>query len=299
MTEKNKISAVNMQKNLELMKNCETTREGLALIAETRYHQPAGESHALADEIISHLSSYKMPVKAPDPAVCNALNTFYLQELLPRDAEIRVGILRRMNFAMEVFSDEGLLCAFEEAPSFSDLYEKIFEEDHEDSLAEEILQRDHLLTGITQLNLSPVSTKYLTKQLSEGEFYISNILAMAMDAFLLRAATALHLCLCGMSSAEAVSRAVQNTQLELYPLQPIEKGISAAILIFGILSTLFLTEVFLEYYDLPLFLAETLSIISGLLLYQEFDQQKERLSRGILSLLMHRRTRSRSSKETA
>ncbi|MBR4113093.1 MAG: hypothetical protein IKK54_00340, partial [Anaerotignum sp.] len=98
MTEKNKISAVNMQKNLELMKNCETTREGLALIAETRYHQPAGESHALADEIISHLSSYKMPVKAPDPAVCNALNTFYLQELLPRDAEIRVGILRRMNF---------------------------------------------------------------------------------------------------------------------------------------------------------------------------------------------------------
>jgi len=290
-----KPNAVHLQTALEQMKEYPTAREGLAAMAEATLSP--GESHAIADEIIAHLTKYEMPAKAPHPAICDALNTFYLQELLPREAEIRVGILRRMAFALEIFSDESLLQAFDAADSFSDLYGSLFPEDHEDSLAEEIRQRDRLLAAITRLNLSPASMKYLAKQLAENEFYISNTLALGLDTFLLRSATALHLCLSGHSPEEAVSHAVQNTQTELYPLGPIEKGISAAIVILGILATLLLTEVFIGYYDLPLFLAETFGILSGLLLYQELVSRQDGLRRGLLSLLI--RWRSLSPKETA
>lgn len=298
MNETKKTNAVNLQRSLDLMKECKTAREGLALIAGSQYQLPPGESYALADEIITRLTAYKVPEKKPQPAICNALNDFYMQEIMPREAEVRIGILRRMNFAMDIFFDEGMLIGLEECSDFSVLYGSIFDEDHEESISEEILQRDRLLRGITQLNLSAPSVKYLAKQLAEGEFYISNILAMAMDTFFLRAATALHLCLSekALSPAEAVPLAINKTCLDIYPLRPIEQGVSAAILILAGLITIFFTEYFMGYYDLPLFLSETFGIVAGLILFQELDQRRDRLHKGILTLFIRKRTVSSPKK---
>ena len=274
------LTAVQLHKHIEIMKTCATVRGGIGAVVKIQYPEAIENGYLLADEIVNCLLDRKRENKKPRTSVCKNLHRFYEKELLEREPDLRLGILKRMVFALETFTDDDMLAAFELSGNFTDIYEDLgsAEEEYE-IFYEEAVQRDHLLTLIEQLHLSDASVRYLARHLAEGQFYISNAGMLGYECFLRRSAVALHLCLTeGLTVAEAVGKACKLVQLELYPEEELASAVSGAFVALGVLVTLLFTKYFFYAYDLSFLWAEFFGICTGLLLYSVGMDYKEKVT---------------------
>ena len=274
------------------MKTCATLRGGIGALVKIQYPEAIENGYLLADEIVTCLLDRKRENQEPRTGVCKKLHRFYEKELLEREPDLRLGILKRMVFALETFTDDDMLAAFELSGNFTDSYEDLEGAEEYEIFYEEAVQREHLLTLVEELHLSDASVRYLARHLAEEQYYISNAGSMAYECFLRRSAVALHLCLTEkLPAAEAVEKACKLVQLELYPRKELASAVSGAFVVLGVLATLASTKYFFYAYDLSFMWAETIAIIFGLLLYSVGMDYKEKVTEWCFLMMIWLRER--------